>query len=85
MPSRITAAGRWQYSAEEKIWIFLVGLQRQDSIAELCRREALVRFLYYDWWKEFLEVGLLRLAGDTARATTTDEVKSRRIEAGALK
>ena len=72
---------RRQYSAEEKIWIFLVGLQRQNSIAELCRREALARFLYYDWWKEFLEAGLHRLAGDTARATTTDEVKSRRIEA----
>jgi transposase len=31
--------------------------------------------LYYNWSKEFLEAGKKRLAGDTARAATTDEVK----------
>ncbi|SFL75835.1 hypothetical protein SAMN05192568_101012 [Methylobacterium pseudosasicola] len=37
------------------------------------------------WSKEFLEAGKKRLAGDTARAATADEVKDLRREAGALK
>ena len=41
--------------------------------------------LYYVWSKEFLEAGKRRLAGDTARAATTDEVKDLRREATALK
>ena len=35
--------------------------------------------------KEFLEAGKKRLAGDTARAATSDEVKDLRREASALK
>ena len=35
--------------------------------------------------KEFLEAGKKRLAGDTARAATSDEVKDLRREAQALK
>jgi hypothetical protein len=34
--------------------------------------------LYYSWSKEFLEAGKRRLAGDTARAATTDEVRELR-------
>lgn len=34
--------------------------------------------------KEFLEAGKRQLAGDTARAAITDEVKDLRREAGAL-
>ena len=30
---------------------------------------------YYGWSKEFLKAGKRRLAGDTARAATSDEVK----------
>ena len=41
--------------------------------------------LYYRWSKEFLEAGIKRLAGDTARAATSDEVKELRREASALK
>ena len=36
------------------------------------------------WSKEFLEAGKRQLAGDTARAAITDEVKDLRREAGAL-
>ena len=39
----------------------------------------------YGWSKEFLEAGKRRLAGDTARAATSDEVKDLRREAQALK
>lgn len=41
--------------------------------------------MYYGWSKEFLEAGKRRLAGDTARAATSDEVKDLRREATALK
>src|SRR5271154_3259775 len=81
----IRRATRRQVSAEEKIRIVLSGLRGEDSIAELCRREGIVQNLYYRWSKEFLEAGKKRLAGDTARAATSDEVKDRRREASALK
>ena len=71
----IRRATRKQYSAEDKIRIVLDGLRGEDSIAELCRREGIAQSLYYVWSKEFLEAGKRRLAGDTSRAATTDEVK----------
>jgi len=81
----IRRATRKQYSAEEKIRIVLEGLRGEDSIAELCRREGLTSNVYYRWSKEFLEAGKKRLAGDTAREATSDEVKGLRREAVALK
>ena len=81
----IRRATRRQFSAEEKIRIVLQGLRGEDSIAELCRREGISQNLYYRWSKEFLEAGKKRLAGDTAREATSDEVRTLRREAGALK
>ena len=49
------------------------------------RREGIAQSMYYVWSKEFLEAGKRRLAGDTARAATTDEVKGLRRESTALK
>jgi transposase len=69
---------RKRYSSEEKIWIVLAGLRGEDSIAELCRQEGITHGLYYSWSKEFLEAGKKRLAGDTARAANSDEVKDLR-------
>ena len=43
------------------------------------------RATFYRWSKEFLEAGKKRLAGDTARAATSEEVKELRREASALK
>ncbi len=76
---------RKQYGAEEKIRIVLDGLRGEESIAALCRREGIAESLYYNWSKEFLEAGKKRLAGDTARAATTDEVKHLRRETRDLK
>src|SRR6185312_5361453 len=76
---------RKQYGAEEKIRIVLDGLRGEESIAVLCRREGIAKSLYYNWSKEFLEAGKKRLAGDTARAATSDEVKALRKQAGDLK
>ena len=81
----IRRATRKQYSAEEKIRVVLEGLRGEDSIAEICRREGIAQNLYYRWSKDFLEAGKKRLAGDTARAATSDEVKDLRREATALK
>jgi transposase len=63
----------------------LEDLGRENSIAELCRNEGIAQSLYYTWSKEFMEAGKRRLAGDTARGATTDEVKDLRREANALK
>ena len=76
---------RRHFSAEDKIRIVLEGLRGDDSIAELCRREGIAQSLYYTWSKEFMEAGKRRLAGDTARSATTDEVKDLRNEARDLK
>src|SRR3954468_22891552 len=81
----IRRATRRHFSAEEKIRIVLEGLRGEESIAELCRREGITSPMYYGWSKEFLEAGKKRLAGDTARAATSDEVKALRREASALK
>ena len=81
----IRRATRKHHSAEDKIRIVLEGLRGEDSIAALCRREGIAESLYYAWSKEFLEAGKRRLAGDTARAATTDEVKELRQEARTLK
>jgi transposase len=81
----IRRATRRHYSAEDKVRIVLSGLQSEESIAELCRKEGIAQGLYYSWSKEFLEAGKKRLAGDTARAATSDEVRSMRVQTQALK
>ena len=55
--------------------------QRSGVVSARGHRES----LYYNWSKEFLEAGKRRLAGDTARAATSNEVKDLRREARALK
>ena len=81
----IRRATRKHYSAEEKIRIVLEGLRGEDSIAELCRREGIPPNVYYRWSKDFLEAGKKRLAGDTAREASSDDVKGLRREAATLK
>ena len=76
---------RRHFSAEDKIRIVLDGLRGEDSIAELCRKEGIAQSLYYTWSKEFMEAGKRRLAGDTTRAASSDDVKGLRQEAAALK
>ena len=63
----------------------IVSLRCADSIAELCRKEGINQNLYYRWSKDFLEAGKKRLAGDTAREATSDEVKGLRAETHQLK
>ena len=81
----IRRATRKHHLAEEKIRIVLEGLRGEYSIAELCRREGIAESLYSSWSKEFLEAGKKRLAGDTARAATSGEVKDLRREVRDMK
>ncbi len=81
----IRRATRRQYSAEEKVRIVIAGLRGEDSIAELCRKEGINQNLYYRWSKDFLEAGKKRLAGDTTREATSDEVKEIQAQARQLK
>jgi transposase len=81
----IRRATRRHHSAEHKIRVVLDGLRGEHSIAEICRREGIAESLYYSWSKEFLEAGKRRLAGDTARAATSSEVKDLRRQAQELK
>lgn len=76
---------RRQYSAEEKIRIVIEGLRGEDTVAELCRREGIAQSLYYKWSKEFLEAGKARLAGDTKRQATSEDVSDLRAENEQLK
>ena len=81
----IRRATRRRFSAEEKIRIVLEGLRGEETVAELCRKEGIAQNLYYRWSKEFLEAGKKRLAGDTAREASSEEVKELRSEARQLK
>ena len=60
-------------------------LKRSEPVALLCSREEISQGIYYKWSKDFMEAGKKRLAGDTARAANTDEVKELRREAKDLK
>ena len=71
----IRRATRKRYSSEEKIRIVLEGLRGEESVAELCRKEGINANIYYRWSKDFLEAGKKRLALNTTREATSDEVK----------
>lgn len=76
---------RRKFSAEEKIRIVLEGLRGEETISELCRREGIAPTVYYKWSKSFLEAGKLRLAGETKRNASTEEVRSLKRENAELK
>jgi len=76
---------RRQYSLKRRSASCWKGCAARRNISELCRREGIAASMYYGWSKEFLEAGKRRLAGDTARAATSGEVKDLRREATALK
>jgi transposase len=76
---------RRKFSAEEKIRIVLEGIRGEESVAALCRREGIAANQYYRWSKDFLEAGKKRLAGDTVREATSNEVKGLRRETAELK
>ena len=82
---QVRRATRRKFSAEEKIRIILEGLQGEESISELCRREAIAPSIYYKWSKSFLEAGKKRLMGDTKRGASSNEVRELKQENAELK
>jgi transposase len=64
----IRRATHKHHYADDKIRVVLEGLPDEESIAALCRHEAMAESLYYAWSKEFLEAGKRRLAGDGGAA-----------------
>jgi len=73
------------FSAEQKILIVMEALRGEDSVAAICRKHGIVESVFYKWNKEFLEAGKKRLAGDTTREATSNEVTALRKENQKLK
>ena len=73
------------FSSEQKILIVMEALRGEDSVAAICRKYGIVESVFYKWNKEFLEAGKKRLAGDTTREATSDEVAELRKENQRLK
>lgn len=59
------------FTAEDRIRIVLRGLSGSIGISELCRREGLPTWLYYDWCMKFLEAGKAGLRADEQRAAAS--------------
>ncbi len=60
----IRRAIRQHFSAEEKIRIVLEDLSGEESIAEICRREAIACSKYDAWSKNFLGPDKKHLVGE---------------------
>jgi transposase len=73
------------FTAEEKIKIVLEGLRGEESIAAICRKYDIHANSYFKWSKEFMEAGKRRLAGDTTREATRDEVTDLKKENDEIK
>ena len=82
---RARAATRRKYTPEEKIRIVLEGFRREVTVNDLCRREGIKPHSYYAWPKEFMEAGKERLARDSVRDATRQEIGELRRENGELK
>ena len=81
----VKAATRRRYTPEEKIRIVLEGFRREVTVNDLCRREGIKPHSYYAWTKEFMEAGKERLARDSVRDATGQEIGELRRENGELK
>jgi len=82
---QVRAATRRKYTPEEKIRIVLEGFRREVTVNDLCRREGIKPHSYYAWTKEFMEAGKERLARDTVRDATRQEIGELRRENRDLK
>ena len=74
----VKAASRRKYTPEEKVRIVLEGFRREVTVSDLCRREGIKPHSYYAWTKKFMEAGKERLARDTLRDATQQEVTNSR-------
>ena len=82
---QVRAATRRKYTPEEKIRIVLEGFRREVTVNDLCRREGIKPHSYYAWTKELMEAGKERLARDSVRDATRQEIGELRRENEELK
>jgi transposase len=73
------------FTSEQKILIVMEAIRGESAVAEICRKYGIHQAQFYRWNKEFLEAGKKRLAGDTTREATSDEVVQLRKENQRLK
>ena len=73
------------FTSDQKIMIVMEALRGEHSTAEICRKHSITQSMFYKWNKEFMEAGKKRLAGDTTREATSDEVTDLRKENQRLK
>ena len=76
---------RRRYTPEEKIRIVLDGFRREVPVRDSCRREGIRPSVYYAWLRDFMEAGKERLARDTVRDATRQEVDGLKRENERLK
>ena len=81
----VKAATRRKYTPEEKVRIVLEGFRREVTVNELCKRKGIKPHSYYAWTKEFMEAGKERLARDTLRDPTQQEIHQLKRENVELK
>jgi|TARA_B100000315_G_C14527483_1_gene564526 transposase len=81
----IRRATRRRFTPEEKIRIVLEGFRREATVNDLCRREGINPANYYSWTKEFMEAGKERLARNSVRDATRQEIEELRRENSELK
>ncbi|WP_414647057.1 transposase [Empedobacter sp. UBA7248] len=55
-------------------------LKSEISLAELCRKYAILQSQFYKWNKELLEASKKRLSDDITRKATSNEVSDLRKE-----
>jgi len=82
---RVRSATRRKHTPEEKIRIVLEGFRSEVTVNDLCRREGIKSHSYYSWTKEFMEAGKERLARDSVRDATRQEIHALKRENGELK
>ena len=82
---RVRAATRRKYTSEEKIRIVLKGFRSEVTVSDLCKREGIKPHSSYAWTKEFMEDGKERLARDSVRDATRQEIHALKRENGELK
>jgi|ERR1700688_2206338 transposase len=73
------------FTSEQKILIVMEAIRGEESTAQICRKYGIHEAQFYRWNKEFMEAGKKRLAGDTTREATSDEVSELRKENQRLK
>ena len=69
---------RRHFSSEQMLVIVMEAQRGENSITELCRKHGISQATFYKWNKEFMEAGKKRLAEDTVREASSDEVSDLR-------